>query len=212
MPGTMSQADLVADLKAALADAVNIFTAAGDADFKRHLDIAALDMARARPRTLVGSITVEADVSDYDAPADCLAVKVPIWGRDQARTTRPWEPAWPGRLPRLALVEESGARKLWLDPAPTSAQIALLGTDYRFYYFAAHAVGESAGDTTIVAGDRHLLLLRAGAEAMLELTKRNAHKPVQLRGDLAGVARNNTPAALYDGMMDQFHRQAGLAA
>lgn len=208
----MSQADLVADLKAALSDAANIFTAAADADFERHLSLAALDFARVRPRTLVGSVTVEADVQGYSAPSDCLEVKVALWGRDKKRSLRPWDAAWPGRLPYASVVEEGGARKVWLDPAPTSAQITLLGSTYSFYYFAAHSIGTAAADTTIQAGDRHLLLLRAGAEAMLELTKRGAGKPVTLRGEFAGVAKANTPAALYDSMMTQFERQAGMAA
>lgn len=208
----MSKADLVTDLKAALSDAANIFTAASDADFKRHLDLAALDFARVRPRTLVGSVTLSADVQGYTAPADCLRIKIPIWGQAEKRTLKPWDDAWPGRLPFPSLVEEDGERKVWLDPAPTSAQITALGSTYKFYYFAAHSIGDDAADTTIQAGDRHLLLLRAGAEAMLELTKRNAKKPVQLRGELAGIAKANTPAAIFEGMMDQFERQAGMAA
>lgn len=212
MTGTMAQADLVADLKAALHDAASIFTAAADADYLRHLAIAAGDMHRVRPRTLVGSVTVVANQNAYAAPADLVAVKVPIWGREARRQLQPWDPGWGGPLPRLTLVLEDGTRKLWLDPAPTGAQVTQFGAVYRFYYFAAHAIGEDAADTTVHPSDRHLLLLRAGAEAMLELSHRNAHKPVQLRGELAGVTKTATPAGLYDQMLRQFEHQAGMVA
>lgn len=210
MARTMSRVDLVADLKDALADAASIFTAAADADFQRHLDIAALDFARVRPRTLLGSITPTAGESDYPAPADCRVFKVSIWGSNERRNTKPWDEAWPGSLPKARLVETAEGLRLWLDPAPSARQITLLGATWRFYYRAAHSIGTLAADTTIAASDRHLLLLRAGAEAMLEMTKRNAHRPVQMRGELVSLAKNQTPAALYKQMMQQFEHQGGL--
>ena len=212
MPGTMSQADLIVDLKAALLSSTSVFTAADDADHIRHLNAAAADLGRVRPRTLVGTITVVADQNEYEAPADLVDVKVPIWGRAERRRLQMWDPAWSGPLPRLAVVSDGADRRLWLDPAPTSAQITQFGTSYKFFYFAAYSISETASETTVAAADRHLLLLRAGAEAMLEISNRNVHKPVTLRGELAGVSKANTPAALYDQMMRAFERQAGMAA
>ena len=42
------------------------------------------------------------------------------------------------------------------------------------------------------------------AEAMLELTLRNAAKPVQLRDGLSGTPRNSTPAALHATLLAMF--------
>jgi len=201
----MSQADLVADLKASLQDAADVFTAANDADFIRHLDSAALGLARHRPRTLLGSLVLMADQSAYAAPDDFHAYKASLWGDVRLR---PWEKAWPGRLPDLRVAEMAGSLQLHLIPAPTAAQIAVLGADYRFYYYARHLVGVAAADTTVRAADRGLLLLRAQAEAMKELAMRNIKKPVQLRDGISSSPRNGTPSYLYEALLDQFEKEA----
>ncbi|MEW6647194.1 MAG: hypothetical protein AB1450_08355 [Pseudomonadota bacterium] len=196
----MSKADLVADLKASLHDAADIFTAANDADFERHIDVAALAMGSKRPRTLLGSVTLSADVMTYLAPDDIVAPKFPIWGVNERNRYRQYERGYPGQLPRLSLV----GGELHLTPAPTAAQIAALGATYKFYYYAAHQVAADAAQTTIRAGDRGLLLLRAQAEAMRELAVRNSGKPVAMRDGMSGQPRNATPAALYRELLDEF--------
>lgn len=201
----MSQADLVADLKASLNDAAGVFTAAADADFIRHLDLSALDLSRFRPRTLLGSITLTADKYDYPAPADFLSYKTAIWGTTRAQ---PWEKNWPGKLPDARVAENAGARELHLLPAPTESQIAILGAVYKFYYFARHAISATAASTSVQPGDRGLLLLRAQAEAMKELAARNAKKPVQMRDGISGGTKNGTPAYLFEALMEQFERAA----
>lgn len=201
MAGTMSEADLVTDLKASLQDAASVFTVAADADFKRHLSLAALDMGRFFPRTLIGSLTLVAEQSAYTAPAAMVAFKLALWG---SKRGKPWQDSWPGKLPQATLA----AQQLRLDPAPTAAQIAALGSDYQFYYYAAHAIGAAAVDTTVLPGHRGLLLLRAQAEAMQELTIRNLNKPVQLRDGLSGTPRNSTPAAMFSTLMDMFEQRA----
>lgn len=208
MPGTMSRADLVADLKASLSDAAAVFTAANDADFKRHLDTAALDFTRVRPRTLLGSITLTAEESEYALPADLHAFKSSLWGIVPRVRTQPWEKTWPGRLPQARVAEVAGARRLVLAPAPTAQQISVLGAEFRFYYFARHAIGEQAADTTVQPGDRGLLLLRAQAEALRELAVRNAKKPVALRDGVSQAPRNGTPAALFQALLDEFEQAA----
>jgi hypothetical protein len=201
----MSQADLVADLKAGLLDSADVFTAAADADFIRHLGAAALALARFRPRTLLGELTLVADQAGYAAPADFHAFKLGLWG---STTARPWDKNWPGRIPAARAVEAAGAMEIHLDPAPTAAQIALLGSAYKFYYYARHSISTTAASTTIRPGDRGLLLLRAQAEAMKEMALRNIKKPVQLRDGLASAPRNGTPAALFQALLDEFERQA----
>lgn len=208
MPGSMSQADLIGDLKSSLQDAASIFTAASDGDFKRHLNTAALDFVRARPRKFLGSLTVIADLSTYDSPDDLVKFHSHLWGIVPVTRARPWERIWPGRLPEVHVAEIESVRKLVLTPAPSLQQITVLGADFRYYYFAKHAIDADPAKTTIAAGDRQLLLLRAQAEAMRELAIRNLHKPVQLRDGAGQGARNGTPAALFEALLDEFERAA----
>lgn len=201
----MSEADLVGDLKASLQDAADVFNAANDADFKRHLGLAALDLTRFRPRTLLATITLIADQFDYAAPADCLVFKSALWGGTRPH---PWDKNWPGPMPAAKVVQGYAGRELHLLPAPTSAQINTLGSAYKFYYFAAHVISATAASTSIQAGDRGLLLLRAQAESMKEMAMRNIKKPVQMRDGLSTGPRNGTPAALFEALMQQFETQA----
>jgi hypothetical protein len=204
MAGTMSEADLVADLKASLFDAKNVFTSAADGDFKRFLQQALADMQFKRPVTRLGTLTLEADEGRYAiAEADFASFKTDLW-REPSKVPKPWDPAYPGALPRVCAVREVDAWFIQFEPAPTALHLSALGSTFKFYYFAAHAVGEAEADTTVNPQDRGLLLLRAQAEAMLALGMRNAGKPVQLRDGLSGTPRNSTPAALHEQLMKLF--------
>lgn len=207
MSGTLSRADLVADLKASLQDAAKVFVAANDADFSRHLDAAALDMGRVRPRTMLGTITLVAEQYNYTAPADLLSYKSDLWGIP-GRRINPWESSYPGRLPDVRFAVSGAVRELHFLPAPTAAQITALGAAFKFYYFAAHSIGATAADTTLHAGDRGLLLLRAQAEAMKEMAMRNIAKPVQVRDGMSQGPRNGTPSALFAELMRMFEGAA----
>lgn len=207
MPGTMGEADLVADLKESLQDSARLFDAAADADFKRLLSVAALAFGRARPRTMVGTFMLVADQGEYDAlPEDFHYFKSSLWGISPDPGLKPWDPGFPGRLPDFHDVEVAGVRKISLRPAPTAAQIAVLGSEYRYYYGAVHTISSNAANTTIRAGDRGLLLLRAQAEAMREIGFRNAAKPVQMLDGMTSQPRNGTPGAIFDALMREFER------
>lgn len=206
MPEIMSRAELIADLSESLHDVATIFTAEDGADFRRHLDAAAWDMSRIRPRTLLGVITLVADQEVYEAPADIVMFKSALWG--VARTSRPWERTWTGYLPDARLLLNGGIRELHLSPAPTSHQISVLGSIYKFYYFAAHTVSADAAQTTVMKQDRGLLLLRAQAEAMRELAMRNVSKPVTMRDGISGGTRNGTPTYLFEALMKEFESRA----
>lgn len=209
MPGTMIQADLVADLKASLMDSVNVFTTASDGDFKRQLDLAALDMGRYRPRTLKDSLTLVADQAEYAAPADFKQFKSHLWGMTPIKAPQPWEKGYPGKLPYCEAMEIGGVRKLFLYPHPTAAQISVLGSLFIYFYYAKHAIdATTAAATTILLADRGLLLLRAQAEAMKEMAVRNSGKPVAMRDGISGMARNGTPSYLYEMLMRDFERLA----
>lgn len=206
MPEIMSRAELVADLAESLHDTASIFTAEDGADFRRHIDAAAQDMGKVRPRTLLGTITLVADQQAYAAPGDILIFKSALWGI--GRTARPWEKSWTGHLPDVRLAVNGATRELHLLPAPTTQQISVLGSSYKFYYFAAHSVSADAAQTTIAQGDRQLLLLRAQAEAMRELAVRNIGKPVSMRDGISGGTRNGTPTYLFEALMKEFESRS----
>lgn len=210
MPGTMSEADLAADLKVSLRDAGETFTAADNADFKRHLAAAAQAFGEKRPRTLLGSITLVAEQALYDAPANLRRIKSHLWGIAPRMRSQPWEKTWTGRLPDLRLVEGAtpSARKLQLNPQPTAHQIAVLGAEFRFWYFANHEIASTAENTSITSDDRGLLILRAQAEAMRELAFRNVQKPVIVREGFGSQTRNGTPSHLYETLLKEFREAA----
>ena len=205
MAGTMSQDDLVEDLKRSLHDTANVFSASDFGDFKRFLVLALADMAWKRPVTRLGQITLVAGEPRYELTAypDLSNYKTHLWDKP-AGYPQPWEPGYPGALPRVSMVRDGAASFLAFDPAPSEAHVAARGRVFKFWYFGLHVIGTDAADTTVAPQDRGLLLLRAQAEAMRELTMRNVAKPVQLRDGLSGTPRNSTPAALYEALLQQF--------
>jgi len=203
MAGTMSRADLRADLKASLHDSASVL--ADPEDFDRCLDIAADDLGvygATTGRTLVGTLTLVAGQAEYAAPADFLRFKMALWG--VTAPVSPWDKNYPGRLPDVIHCEDV----LVLVPAPTAQQIALLGSAYKFYYFAEHTVAEADADTTLPATSRGLLLLRAQAECCRELALRNITKPVALRDGISNAPRNGHPAVLYQALLKEFAERA----
>lgn len=205
MAGTMSRADLVADLKDSLLDAAGVFAGAPNAAFERHLNAAALALTPHRPHTAVSSLALVAGQPNYAAPADLWRYKASNWGAARAQ---PWEKAWPGRLPD---VREVGA-ELWLVPAPTAHQIAVLGAAFTFFYYAAQTIGDAAADTTVSPADRGLLLLRAQAEAMRELAMRDSVRPTTVRDGFSSQPKTGTPAGLCQAMLAEFDARLKAAA
>jgi hypothetical protein len=206
MTDTMSLDYLVADLKRSLHDSAAVFDAPGDADFVRFLNQALPDMGWKRSRTLVGKVLLVAGIPSYslaDYP-DFYGYKAHLWDINPASRLQPWEPGYPGALPRLSNYRDGMGQWLAFEPAPSAEHIAQRGAVCKFYYMANHALGVVAADTTVAPKDRGLLLLRAQAETMLELTLRNVSKPVQLRDGLSGTPRNSTPRALYDALLTTF--------
>lgn len=199
MPGTMSRADLRADLQASLHDAASVLDEPGDLD--RCLNAAAEDFGRFCPRTRAATLALTAGLGEYPAPADLLGFKSSTWADGRAQ---PWEKAHPGRLPRV--TNEDGI--LLFSPPPSAHQIAVLGASFRYFYFAGHAVGDTAETTTVPASLRALLILRAQAEACRELAARAVAMPVTLRDGISGQPRNGTPAYLFEKLMAEFREKA----
>lgn len=208
MANTLSMADLVASLKDSLHEAARVFVAEGaatDVAFERFLLQALPDMQLKRPATRLGTLTLTANfarVAVGAGNAGFAAFKTGIWGDRCA--IKPWEPAYPGTLPRVSAAFAEQQWWLNFEPAPTDKQIRVHGSKFDFWYYSGHAIGVLAADTSLNPQDRGLLILRAQVEAMRELAIRNAAKPVQLRDGLSGTPRNSTPAALADSLMRAF--------
>jgi hypothetical protein len=205
MPGTMSREDLALDLKTSLHDAADVFAA--DGDMERLLAAALLDFGRLRPRTQLGSLTLESGKMAYPAPADCYLFKSSLWGIAPITRSKPWEKQWPGQMPDVDLVDGAAGLELHLTPAPSVQQIAALGNEFRYYYFGTHAIGVQEADTTVRFADRDLLLLRAQAEAASEMVTRNITKPVQMRDGLHSAPKNMTPAAWCETLLSRWEKK-----
>lgn len=198
----MARADLVADLKASLLDAAKVFVAPDDADYLRHLDRAAEALTVRRPRTMVDTLSLQAGVPNYSAPADLWRYKSTNWGADYRGN--PWDRSWPGRLPQVRELD----RELWLMPAPTAHQIAVLGPRFTYFYYARHRLADAPEHSTVGTGERSLLLLRAQAEAMRELAMRDTvRNTAVVRDGFTGQMRTNTPAVLAQQFLDEFERR-----
>ena len=105
--------------------------------------------------TLVHAVTLAAGQANYAVPADLWQYKSTSWGAGYRGN--PWDRTWPGRLPQARVIDG----ELWLMPAPSSHQIAMLGATFSFFYYALHVVAVDEAETTVNPGDRNLLLLRA---------------------------------------------------
>jgi len=198
---------LIADLRTSLNDAANVF-ADDDTDFIRHLDYAAEDFSRARPRIIEATLNLIADQSLYAAPFGFVRPHALRWGDGKRRDIKPWEVGYTGRLPRLRMSGDPDARAIIFSPSPSASQIAILGSSCVIEYIASHVIDPVAANTTVQSGDRGLLLLRAQAEAAKEMAMRNMHKPVRMRDGISGGTLNGTPSALFKQLMDQFDKQA----
>lgn len=199
---SMARAALVADLKASLLDAAKVFSAPDDADFIRHIDRAAQALSGRRTRTLAATITLVADQPNYPKPPEFWRYKTTNWGA--GKRGNPWDRTWPGRLPDVREFDDA----LWLVPAPTAHQVAMLGAGFTFFYYARHVVADEAAQTTVSEADRALLLLRAQAEAMRELAMRDTVRSTSVRDGFSGQMRTNTPAALAQWFLDEYERVA----
>ena len=125
--GDMSQDSLVADLKSTLNQAAEFFKTAADADYKRHLDAAAADMSRIRPRILKATLTLASETSEYDAPANIKRVTRTDWGRAERKQRQPWNADYIHDLPDLSVIETDSGTKLELSREITAAELADIG-------------------------------------------------------------------------------------
>lgn len=206
----MSLSSLTADFKASVHDAAKVFEekagdpAASDVEFEKILHIAAQDLARFRPVIKKAVLSLQAGVEDYAAPADIRGLLSNRW---QKAKTVYWQQNNSSPMPKAELVKSGELKFIEFYPAPTAAQLADLGAEYKYTYLAHHHIDAIAANTTVDEGDRGLLLLRAQAEFAKQLSMRGIYKPVRLRDGMTQGPRNATPAALYGQLMREFEMQ-----
>lgn len=198
----MSLSGLTADLAASLSDCAEHV----DGQLPALLQTAAMDLARIKRRTLIGQITLQAGENAYDAPADLIGFKAHTWGVSRRQTVKLWQPGYPQVLPSVTIT--ANPAQLHLSFAPTASQIALLGSQFDFYYYASHILSDQGSETTVARADRDLLLLRAQAEVMKVLALRYADKTVSAKLQISGAARIGTPAALRKMLLAEFENRA----
>lgn len=198
-------APVIAALKSSVGTAVaGRFKAADDADWKRALAAALQDMQFKRPNTRAGTVQLHALQAAYPVPyPDFAALKVHMWA-DPARTPPPWEPGYPGAVPRVDAQFDGATWTLVFSPAPTMRQISAWGGEFAFWYFGRHVLSDVPGNSTLTDADQPLLLLRAQAELMREMAMQNVALPVTVRDGYSGTPRNGTPAALFEVLLAQF--------
>ncbi|HCU52893.1 MAG TPA: hypothetical protein DIC36_00945 [Gammaproteobacteria bacterium] len=199
----MTRAEFIESLRESLNDAASVFST-DDTDYLRHLDMALRDFSQPnhRPLRKRGTLTLVADTRDYDAPADFQGMAWCDYGTASREQYRPWQPQY--MTTQFVLIAMRGATGWQLRTARdvTSDLIALHGSACGFFYYATHILSEI--ECSVRDNDMPLLLLRAQAEAMREMSIRNIFKPVQLRTGVAGAPSNGTPGGLYSLLMDYY--------
>lgn len=187
---------LLDDYQASLGESAQLFRTPDRADLVRHLRAASVALGRKRNLMGRASLTLVPGVAVYEAPAGVWQVLAVEWL--QAETVPLFEfVTYPP--PRLTVAGTS----IFVSPTPTPAMIAAHGSTLNFRYEQAYALTD---DETydVPERDRWLLILRAQAEAMRELSIRAHQKPVTLSGAGGGGLTNMQPAALYAAFLAEF--------
>ncbi len=195
--------ELVADHKAQLGKAAERFKALNDADFKRHVRLAARRMNAKTPLWANGTLALSGGQTDYPAPPDLLSVLVSDWGRaGGCGCPRPWDDGFVGFAPRIALADTPSGKVVRLSAAPGAQQLNAWGASLNFQYVASHEISEAR--ITLPDPAKPLVLLAALIEAMRELATETSVE--QLHKGLAGVPTAGTPAYLYEKLCQEFER------
>lgn len=191
-------ADLIADHKAQLGKAVERFRTPDDADFIRHLALAARRLDGKRPRQKLSMLAVTVGEVDYPAAVESLAILAHEWGIGTIR--QPWDSDFMGIPPLIRQLDSDDGPRWRLSAAPTANQIAAWGPTLPVRYQAAHEISELR--ITPPDADRPLVLLAALIEAMRDLSTETA--VVQLHKGLTGIPTAGTPAYLYEKLLQEF--------
>lgn len=198
----MQVSDLIVKLQAALMDSAE-FVAGHE---RQLVEMALADYSRYRPQQRLGTLALELGVDCYPAPADLISVRVSYYGTATRKQYQPWERGYPQHLPTLSRIDDDhGKPLLRLSFMPGYHLLNQCGWQFSYSYYAARTI---QNDTfSIDPHDESLLLLRAIAEAVKYLAVNHLSKNVSVRNSIGGEAKNGTPAAIHQQLMEQFERQ-----
>jgi len=107
-----------------------------------------------RPLSKRATLDLVADQSEYARPTDFLDLKEVEWGASRRRFSSSTHPAaWDANFEKVDLPRfRQNGNKIYLDPAPTAAQITQFTATYAYWYKAAHVVDDD-GSTVPVHDD-----------------------------------------------------------
>lgn len=186
----MNVATLTTHLKTSLGDSDESF----QDDLLRLLTVALDDYSRYKPLTLNASCRISPGKQTYDVPPDFLSFKHTFWGQS---TT----PLWSNK-PQPLGRPLSTPQGLQFQQPITPAHIQHYGANYAYLYFAKHKILDN-GDLTLRA-DHDLLVMRAQAQAMLELALHNADKQAAAHQHIGNQSSNSKPMHIHDMLMATF--------
>lgn len=201
----MQISTLTERLKNALMDSAELISGVE----QQVIEIALADYSRYRPQKKLGTFSLMTGQMLYLAPADLMQLRTVLYGQSQ-RAKNPWESGYPRSLPRLTVVEDDQDKKwLQLSHFPADSVVMSCGRDFSYTYYAARKI---SGDSfSIDAQDEPLLLLRCLAEAVKYIMVHQLNKTVSVRNSIGGEAKNGTPAAVHQQLMNQFLEQVNHA-
>ena len=198
------RSEVLALYQESLLDAKRVFK---EPDYARHLDTALRALNEVRPQLKFTEFTLAPFRHMYACPADLVRIHACMWGRTHKATTRPWDDCFMGRLPEWRIFSNTaGARFLRAEPAPLPRQIDVAGMQCELMYTADHVLSET--ECTLNEIEIGLLILRAQAEAMREISAQNSTQAYQLREGISSTPKNGTPAYLYSQLIAEFEQRA----
>ncbi|MEI8634722.1 hypothetical protein P4S72_27155 [Vibrio sp. PP-XX7] len=197
----MQIATLTEQLQTALMDSAELVRGIE----RQLIEVALSDFNRYRPAVRVATFSLMTNWLSYLAPTGIIRIRTVFYGQQQ-RSQPCWSHGYPRRLPRLSLVDgEDGQRRIQLSHFPDESVLMYCGRDVSYTYYANRVIENDA--VTIQTEDQALLLLRCLAEAVKYIMIHQLNKTVSVRNSIGGEAKNGTPAAVHEQLMNQFEKQ-----
>ncbi|MCG7585440.1 hypothetical protein, partial [Photobacterium sp. OFAV2-7] len=174
------------------------------------IELALADFSRYRPHLRLATIQLKKGVELYPAPDDLISVRHCLYGQSQRRLLQPWQQGYPKQLPKVSRIDDQdGNRLIKLSHFPAYDVLSSCGYALTYSYHGQRTIKGDVID--IETQDIPLLLLRAIAEAVKYIAIHHLNKSVSVRNSIGGEAKNGTPAAIHQQLMEQFERQVQCA-
>ena len=186
-------ATLTAELQQSLGDSKEYFVE----QEPRLLQLALDDYSKYCPRRLDDELLLVSSTQQYDLPDDFIGFYSTSWGNSNAPL---WQSGRPANAPRF--ITSKDVLTLRFTRPITAADLQYFGCVFHYQYHARHCFNDAGVLTTV--DDPNLIILRAQAEAMNELSLHLAMKRSSASANVSAPATNERPASLYRTLMDEF--------